>query len=47
MLFWDLQTHVTPVAGIISAEQGNETGVVGIAFDADIAATAFNGRCHT
>ena len=31
--------HGTPVAGIISAEQGNETGVVGIAFDADIAAT--------
>ena len=31
--------HGTPVAGIIAAEQGNETGVVGIAPDADIAAT--------
>ena len=27
------------MAGIIAAEQGNETGVVGIAPDADIAAT--------
>ena len=32
-------SHGTPVAGIIAAEQGNETGVVGIAHDSDIAST--------
>ena len=32
-------SHGTPVAGIIAAEEGNMTGVVGIAHDAEIAST--------
>ena len=36
--------HRTPVAGIIAAEKGNETGVVGVAYDADIASTRVVGK---